>query len=65
MSDPSWFTVGEIARKNGVPTHRVQYAILSLGIKPTGRAGVLRMFDADAVARISAALNKGNKTNGQ
>jgi hypothetical protein len=52
-------TVGDIARRLGVPTHRVQYVILARGIKPAGRAGVLRLFDAEAVERIAAALRKG------
>ena len=30
-------TVGEIARANQVPIHRVEYAIKSLGIQPVAR----------------------------
>jgi hypothetical protein len=49
-------TIGDIARRLGAATHRVQYAVLSRGIKPAGRAGVLRLFDEDAVGRIAEAL---------
>jgi hypothetical protein len=52
-------TVGDIARRLGVPMHRVQYVILARGIKAAGRAGVLRLFDAEAVGRITAELRKG------
>jgi hypothetical protein len=51
-------TVGDIARRLGVPTHRVQYVILRDGIKAAGRAGVLRLFDTEAVERIAAALRE-------
>ncbi len=41
-------TVGEIARRLGVPLHRVEYVIRARRIEPTGRAGNVRIFtDAD------------------
>jgi DNA-binding transcriptional MerR regulator len=49
-------TLGDIAREQGVPLHRVQYAVLSHGIKPARRAGKIRLFDAQAVERIVAVL---------
>jgi len=49
-------TLGIIARELGVPLHRVQYAVLARSIKPAGRAGMLRLFDARAVEQIAGAL---------
>jgi hypothetical protein len=49
-------TVGAIARRLGVPPHRIQYQILRLSLKSAARAGVLRLFDAQAVEQIGEAL---------
>lgn len=49
-------TPGQIAKLLGVPLHRVQYAILSRGIKESSRAGQLRLFGLDAVEQIAEAL---------
>lgn len=49
-------TVGSIARRLGVPTHRVLYRIKALGIRHTGRAGIARVFSEDDVQRIAEAL---------
>ncbi len=49
-------TPGQIARDLSVPLHRVQYAILSRGIKPSSRAGMLRLFGPDAVEQIAEAI---------
>lgn len=49
-------TLCTIARELGVPLHRVQYAVLARGIKPIGRAGMLRLFDSRGVEQIAAAL---------
>lgn len=45
-------TVGEIAARTGLPIHRVQYLIKSRRIEPSGRAGVLRVFDENAFHEI-------------
>ncbi len=51
-------TVGEIARRLGVPVHRIKYIIRARGIQPSGRAGNCRVFiDAD-VAYIAAELRR-------
>lgn len=48
--------VGEIARRAGVPVHRVTYVIESRGIAPQGRAGQARVFSDEAAERILAEL---------
>ena len=49
-------TVGEVARKLGVPRARVDYALEKAGIQERGRAGILRLFAPDQVPVIQAAL---------
>ncbi len=48
---PAMPTVGEIARRLGVPTHRVEYIIRSRDIQPFGWAGNARVFD-EAAAKV-------------
>ena len=57
-SAPSMPTVGEIARRLGVPTHRVEYVIKVRGIHPRGWAGNARVFDEDAVEAIADELER-------
>lgn len=52
------FTVGELARRAGVPVHRVTYVIETRGILPEGRAGQARVFSADAAEQVLAALHQ-------
>lgn len=56
-SPPRLDTPGQIGRKLGVPTHRIQYVIARRGIRPSAYAGRLRLFDREAVARIRHAIN--------
>ena len=49
-------TVGENARRLGVPLHRVEYVIRSRGIRPTARAGNARLFTDNDVCRIKSEL---------
>ena len=51
-------TLGEIARDEGVPLHRVTYAADTYRIKPTQRAGVIRLYDAAGAAAIRSALRR-------
>jgi hypothetical protein len=51
-------TIGEIARRLGTPTHRVEYVIRARHIKPCGRAGNARVFDESSVAAIDAELKR-------
>jgi hypothetical protein len=54
MSDQ--LTVGDVARRLGVPRVRVNYAIDKAGIRERGRAGILRLFSLDQLPVIRAAL---------
>lgn len=49
-------TVGDIARRIGVARSRLDYAIDKAGIRERSRAGILRLFSADQVSVIEAAL---------
>ena len=54
-SKPEW-TVGEIARHHHAPVHRVEYLIRARGIKPSSRAGNLRIFSDQDVELIGHEL---------
>jgi DNA-binding transcriptional MerR regulator len=51
-------TIGEIARRLGVPLHKVEYVIRARGIAPTGWAGNARVFTDADVARIGSELKR-------
>jgi len=51
-------TVGEIARRLGVPVHRVAYMLRSRGCHPVARAGNLRVFREQDVDRIEAEIRR-------
>ena len=51
-------TPGVLAAELGVPLHRVEYVLQSRPhIKPSARAGCLRLYDHKAVALIRYELN--------
>jgi hypothetical protein len=55
---PKLRTPGVIAHELGVPLHRVLYVLRTRAfIVPAARAGRLRLYDLEAVARIRHALN--------
>lgn len=49
-------TVGDVAKKLGLPRSRIDYAIEKAGIRERHRAGILRLFSADQLPVIEAAL---------
>ena len=49
-------TVGDIARRIGVPRARIDYALDKAGIRERGRAGILRLFSVEQIPVIEAAL---------
>ena len=57
-STTSMPTVGEIARRLGVPVHRVQYVIRSRGIRPACRAGIARVFSEADEAFIKHEITR-------
>jgi len=58
MTCPKLLTSGRIAEALGVPLHRVQHVLSTRPhIRPSARAGTLRLFDKAAVAQISEELD--------
>lgn len=55
-SKPTVPTVGEIARRLGESIHRVEYVVRTRRIRPSGRAGHVRIFTEDDVSRIADEL---------
>jgi hypothetical protein len=58
QSPPTVPTVGEIARREGVPIHRVEYALRKLGIRPAGRAGAAYIYTEADVEKVVAELHR-------
>lgn len=58
VSVPSLITPGVIARRLGVPLHRVTHILSTRDhIQPSARAGTLRLYDAAAVEAVRKELN--------
>lgn len=55
---PSIPTIGEIARRLGVPSHRIEYIIRARGIRPCSWAGNARVFTEVDVDRIADELRQ-------
>lgn len=51
-------TIGEIARRLGVPSHRVEYVIRARDIQPCGWAGNARVFTEETVEQIADELSR-------
>ena len=51
-------TVGDIAKRLEIARHVVDYAVGRYNIEETQRAGILRLFDEDAVERIRRAVRR-------
>lgn len=51
-------TVGTIARRKGVPIHRVKYVVESRGIAAEGFAGNARVFSPAAADQIEQELDR-------
>ena len=58
MSAPTLTTIGEIARRLGVPIHRVEYVIRARRIRPSGWAGNARVFADETVDVIARELQQ-------
>ena len=58
MNEPVLITVGVIAKRLGVPLHRVVRIVRTRShIKPKARAGICRLYDSESVAMVRDALN--------
>lgn len=56
-SPPRLQTTGVIAEKLDVPLHRVLHVLATRGhIRPAARAGILRLYDNEAVEKIRQEL---------
>ena len=49
-------TLGQLAERLDVSTHRLKYAIDTYHIKPVMRVGIIRVWSEDDVPRIKSAL---------
>ena len=57
-SPPTVPTVGAIARREGVPTHRIEYIIRSRGMQPAGRAGSAYIYSEADFQKIAGELRR-------
>lgn len=62
---PAAPTVGVIARRLGVPLHRVEYVIRSREIQPVSVAGNARIFAESDVAFIASELRRIEQERGE
>ena len=51
-------TVGEIARRLGVPIHRVEYVLRTRDIAPLAMAGNARIYAESDVDRVASELHR-------
>ncbi len=52
-----FLTTGQVAQQANIPLWKAQYLIKTRGIKPIGRAGVMRMFSPDVVGVLRSELH--------
>ncbi len=66
MSDdtPRLRTPGVIAAELAAPLSRVLYVLRTRGVRPIGRAGVLRLYDREAVETVRVALHEMDQRQG-
>lgn len=55
---PAALTIGEIARRLGVPVHRVEYVVRTRSLRPAARAGNLRVFLEADTGFIASELRR-------
>jgi hypothetical protein len=66
FSDKTLLTLGQLAKRLSVSTHRLKYALDQYDIAPIARVGILRVWSEDDIPRIKSALariaeNRGNR----
>ena len=62
MKQRELITMPEIARRLGVPQHRVDYYLRSRNLEPTEVIANIRLYDVDMVMRVAAALKEAKET---
>ena len=63
-TENGFLTLGQIAARIGVTTHRVKYAIDQYRIEPAMRVGILRVWRERDIPRIKTALDRIASKNG-
>ena len=63
---PPLMTMRDAARRIGVATHRLRYAIDEHAIEPKQRAGIIRLYGPDQLPAMKSALRRiaERRTNG-
>jgi hypothetical protein len=56
MADSDLMTAANMAKSLGASDAKVKKLIKELGIEPAAKKGVCSYFDADALAKVKAAL---------
>lgn len=51
-----YLTIGQIARQLSVARSRLDYAVMKVGLRERGRAGIIRLFSPDQIPSMRAAL---------
>jgi len=51
-----YVTTGDIARVTGRDRDQISYALRRAGVKPVGRAGIVRLFSQSAVGAVEDFL---------
>ena len=60
----SFESLGEIARRRGVPLHRVEYVVRSREILPSISAGGRNLYDEPTTNRIESELDRIDREKG-
>ena len=55
---PQFYTRGDLARRFGVPVHRVGWVLKSRKIQPACRLGGRAIYDADAEQKVRLGLRE-------
>jgi len=63
--DRRLLTLGEIAERLDISTHRLKYAIDRYKIKPTRRVGIIRVWREDDIPLIKSAIARISESRGQ
>ena len=58
MAENKLSTTGDVAANLNVPRHVVEYAVQRHRITETQRAGIIRLFDGNAVDAIRRAVRR-------
>lgn len=57
-TNPTYLTLGQIAERLNVTSHRLAYAIAQHRVRPRMRIGITRVWCEEDIPRIQAALDR-------